>query len=299
MLTNSNPPPSCSTPSAPAPIATPSLRCDLSRLRAKGLVEKLPHSRRYRLLPNGYSICLVFLKLFERVYASLTAGLLSPVKPDARLHSQHRSQLDRNVVPLVRRHRRRRSIRSAAISVASRSTGSGRRTATAWSGAFSAGLLLFIRIVLLVAHSPIHGFASPQLMPACDLTRPFTGAPGKVSRNALYHRLLEKLGRLLGVILVDLEHDLVGEARRPGRPRYQRRAGLRRSPPEPASRRRRRRLERAGCSSGCRRMCWAEDAQTGEGPANSLRGVTANYATAPRASHCVVWARRQRAKREA
>jgi hypothetical protein len=44
-----------------------SLRYDLSKLRAKGLVERLPHSRRYRLLPNGYSICLVFLKLFERV----------------------------------------------------------------------------------------------------------------------------------------------------------------------------------------------------------------------------------------
>ena len=49
----------------------------------KGLVEKLPHPRRYRLLPNGYSICLVFLKLFERVYAPLTAGLLSPIKADA------------------------------------------------------------------------------------------------------------------------------------------------------------------------------------------------------------------------
>jgi len=72
-----------------------SLRYDLSKLRAKGLVEKLPHSRRYRLLPNGYSICLVFLKLFERVYAPLTAGLLSPASADARLHSQRRSQLDR------------------------------------------------------------------------------------------------------------------------------------------------------------------------------------------------------------
>jgi hypothetical protein len=71
------------------------LRYDLSKLRAKGLVEKLPHSRRYRLLPSGYSICLVFLKLFERVYAPLTAGLLSPIKADAGLHSQHRSQLDR------------------------------------------------------------------------------------------------------------------------------------------------------------------------------------------------------------
>lgn len=36
-----------------------SLRYDLSKLRAKGLVEKLPHSRHYRLLPEGYSICLI------------------------------------------------------------------------------------------------------------------------------------------------------------------------------------------------------------------------------------------------
>ncbi len=77
------------------------------KLRAKGLVEKLPHSRRYRLLPNGYSICLVFLKLFERVYerveviddalikaAPLTAGLLSPGRADAKLPNQRRSQLD-------------------------------------------------------------------------------------------------------------------------------------------------------------------------------------------------------------
>ena len=72
-----------------------SLRYDLSKLRAKGLVAKLPNSRRYRLLPHGYSICLVFLKLFERVYAPLAAGLLSPFKADARLEHQRRSQLDR------------------------------------------------------------------------------------------------------------------------------------------------------------------------------------------------------------
>jgi hypothetical protein len=72
-----------------------SLRYDLSKLRAKGLVAKLPNSRRYQLLPHGYSICLVFLKLFERVYAPLTAGLLSPIKADSRLQSERRTQLDR------------------------------------------------------------------------------------------------------------------------------------------------------------------------------------------------------------
>jgi DNA-binding transcriptional ArsR family regulator len=72
-----------------------SLRYDLSKLRAKGLVERVPRSRRYRLLPQGYAICLLFLKLFERVYAPLTAGLLRPVTADARLAEERRQRLDR------------------------------------------------------------------------------------------------------------------------------------------------------------------------------------------------------------
>jgi hypothetical protein len=72
-----------------------SLRYDLSKLRAKGLVERVSHSRRYRLLPQGYTICLVFLKLFERVYAPLTAGLLAPVAADARLAEEKHHRLDR------------------------------------------------------------------------------------------------------------------------------------------------------------------------------------------------------------
>lgn len=72
-----------------------SLRYDLSKLRAKGLIAKVANSRRYQLLPHGYSICLIFLKLFERVYAPLTAGLLAPLAADARLQPNKRSQLDR------------------------------------------------------------------------------------------------------------------------------------------------------------------------------------------------------------
>ena len=71
-----------------------SLRYDLWKLRAKGLVEKLPHSRRYRIPREGYSICLVFLKLFERIYAPLTAGLLQPFSGDESLSRQKRTQLD-------------------------------------------------------------------------------------------------------------------------------------------------------------------------------------------------------------
>jgi len=79
----------------PSHYTLSSLRYDLSKLRAKGLVARLPNSRRYQLLRHGYSICLVFLKLFERVYAPLTAGLLSPIKADAKLECQRRTQLDR------------------------------------------------------------------------------------------------------------------------------------------------------------------------------------------------------------
>jgi choline dehydrogenase-like flavoprotein len=67
----------------------------LRKLRAKGLVEKLPKSRRYRLRPQGYSVCLVFLKLFERVYSPLTAGLLQPYSADSKLQHHKRTQLDR------------------------------------------------------------------------------------------------------------------------------------------------------------------------------------------------------------
>ena len=59
-----------------------SFRYDLSKLRAKGLVEKIPRSGRYRLAGKGYSICVAFLKLFEKIYAPLTAGLLAPFRGD-------------------------------------------------------------------------------------------------------------------------------------------------------------------------------------------------------------------------
>jgi hypothetical protein len=72
-----------------------SLRYDLSKLRAKALVDKLPKSHRYRLNPQGYSICLVFLKLFERIYSPLAAGLLQPYRPDFKLQQHKRTQLDR------------------------------------------------------------------------------------------------------------------------------------------------------------------------------------------------------------
>ena len=54
-----------------------------------------PASRRYRLVGKGYSICLVFLKLFEKIYAPLAAGLLTPFRGDRILAEEKRCQLDR------------------------------------------------------------------------------------------------------------------------------------------------------------------------------------------------------------
>ena len=72
-----------------------SLRYDRSKLRAKGWVERIPHSGRYRLAGRGYSICVTFLKRFEKIYAPLTAGLLAPFGGDGFLAEAKRCELDR------------------------------------------------------------------------------------------------------------------------------------------------------------------------------------------------------------
>ncbi len=57
-----------------------SLRYDLCKLRAKGLVEKLPKSRRYQLRPQGYSICLVFLSLSRPIKTPAGGKYMSPIR---------------------------------------------------------------------------------------------------------------------------------------------------------------------------------------------------------------------------
>lgn len=79
----------------PSQYTLSSFRYDLSKLRAKGLVARIPRSRRYRLVGKVYSVCLVFLKLFERIYAPLTAGLLKPFPGDHKLARDKRCELDR------------------------------------------------------------------------------------------------------------------------------------------------------------------------------------------------------------
>jgi hypothetical protein len=45
--------------------------------------------------PNHLNPALVFLKLFERVYAPLAARLLQPYRADSKLKVHKRTQLDR------------------------------------------------------------------------------------------------------------------------------------------------------------------------------------------------------------
>lgn len=70
------------------------LRYDLAKLRAKGLVLKVPKTQIYRLSPQGMRICILFLKLFHRVYAPLSAGVLKPLAHDALLPDDRRCVLD-------------------------------------------------------------------------------------------------------------------------------------------------------------------------------------------------------------
>jgi len=71
-----------------------SFRYDLSKPRATGLAERIPHSRRSQLAGKGYGIRVAFLKLFEGIYAPLTAGLRAPFGGDHAPSDQKRCTLD-------------------------------------------------------------------------------------------------------------------------------------------------------------------------------------------------------------
>jgi hypothetical protein len=70
------------------------LRYDLAKLRAKGLVLKVPKTQTYRLTPQGLRICVLYLKLSCRVYAPFAAATLRPVAHDDRFPAARRAQLD-------------------------------------------------------------------------------------------------------------------------------------------------------------------------------------------------------------
>ena len=70
------------------------LRYDLAKLRGKGLVERVAGTHSYRLPSEGYRIAVLYLKLFHRIYAPLTAGILEPVPWDEQFRPSGGPHLD-------------------------------------------------------------------------------------------------------------------------------------------------------------------------------------------------------------
>jgi hypothetical protein len=71
------------------------LRYDLGKLRAKGLVRRLPGRQRYELAPEGYRLAVLYQKLYHRLYAPLTASVLEAVATDNLLPGARKAKLDR------------------------------------------------------------------------------------------------------------------------------------------------------------------------------------------------------------
>ena len=71
------------------------LRYDLGKLRGKGLVVRLPGSQNYQLTSEGGRLAVLYLKLAERVYGPLTAGIGEPVAGDVELPRHRRGKSDR------------------------------------------------------------------------------------------------------------------------------------------------------------------------------------------------------------
>jgi hypothetical protein len=80
--------------------ASRSLQSDFASLRStqiesQALGRKTPQIAPLSAPSTGLFLCLVFLKLFERVYSPLTVGLLQPYRADSKLQDHKRTQLDR------------------------------------------------------------------------------------------------------------------------------------------------------------------------------------------------------------
>ena len=60
------------------------LRYDLAKLRAKGLVERLGRTRRYRLTPLGLRVGILLVKLRMRLLGPLASLAADPVRRPTR-----------------------------------------------------------------------------------------------------------------------------------------------------------------------------------------------------------------------
>src|SRR2546429_1358041 len=60
-----------------------------------------PYTTLFRSLPHGYQICLVFLKLYEKIYAPLTAAILQPFAADQSVPKEKITALDRRYTAVI------------------------------------------------------------------------------------------------------------------------------------------------------------------------------------------------------
>ena len=54
----------------------------------------MPKTQTYRLTPRGFRICVLFLKLFQRVSAPISATIVKAIARDALLPDDRRCALD-------------------------------------------------------------------------------------------------------------------------------------------------------------------------------------------------------------
>jgi hypothetical protein len=78
------------------------LRYGLGKLRGKGLVVRVDGTQSSRLASEGYRIAVLYLKLFHRIDAPRTAGIMEPVPWDERVPPERRALLDRLYVAIDR-----------------------------------------------------------------------------------------------------------------------------------------------------------------------------------------------------
>lgn len=71
------------------------LRYDLSKLRGKGLVQRCPGTQTYQVSQEGYRIGIFYLKLYQKLYAPLTAAICAPDPADNLVPTSRQMKLDR------------------------------------------------------------------------------------------------------------------------------------------------------------------------------------------------------------
>ena len=71
------------------------LRYDLSKLRGKGLLARLPRTQSYQLSSEGYRLGIFYLKLYQQVYAPLTAAIIDLDPADHAILTHRQTKTDR------------------------------------------------------------------------------------------------------------------------------------------------------------------------------------------------------------